>query len=225
MDNFNSAFLFGSSVFTTIKVENGFVVDWRIHLRRLLNGLQSYYFLKSTDNLAMKLSRIRPPKDFTGALRITVYVKNPKSMDQSVTENDLDFSVNLRKIKSFHREPLVLKLSKRLQSIELDELKIGSYGKEIYLRKKAKAEGADDLLFYGEGIVFETTIANIFFRQGDQIYTPKSGIYKGLARKKLISERGVIEKDIMLYDLDRYDEIFIASSLFEKIVIKEILND
>jgi branched-subunit amino acid aminotransferase/4-amino-4-deoxychorismate lyase len=225
MDNLNSAFLFGSSVFTTAKVENGFVVDWRLHLRRLLTGLQSYFFLESTENLAIRLSRIRPPKDFTGALRVTVFIKDSKSMDQPVDEDDLDFAINFRKLKTFKHEPIVLKLTKRVQSPDLDQIKIGSYGKEIFLRKKAKAQGADDILFYGEGLVFETTIANIFFRKGEQLYTPKNGIYKGLSRQKLIDDKGVIEKDIKLSDLQQYDEIFTASSLFDKIIVKDIIDD
>ncbi len=225
MDNFSSAFLYGSSVFSTAKVEGGVIIDWRAHVKRLLVGIKKYYFLDSTENLAKKLSQIHAPKDFTGAIRVTVFVANSKSMDQKILENDLDISVNLRKIASFEREPIVLKLCKRLQSSELDELKIGSYGKEIYLRKKAKALGADDILFYGEGLVFETTIANIFFRKGDQVYTPKSGIYKGLTREKLIDNAGVIEKDIHINEIENYDEIFTASSLFDRVVVKEIIDD
>jgi 4-amino-4-deoxychorismate lyase len=83
-------------------------------------------------------------------------------------------------------------------------------------------EGADDVLFYGEGKVFETTVANIFFRKGDETFTPKSGIYKGITREKLLKKNTVIERDIFVSELDSFDEIYLGSSLYEKVLVKEI---
>ena len=211
----NSAFLYGESIFTTCKVVSGDIYDWSIQLKRLFDSAHKFYSDKSLGYLEERIVETVDVDGFTGALRITIF----KDFN-----SDLDFKISKRKIVNFEKEPVVLKLVKRVQSELLDEFKIGSYGKEFYLKKIIAKDGVDDILFFGEGKVFETSVANIFFRKEKTLFTPQSGIYKGLTRSKLIKRENVVQKDILLEELDSFDEIFLVSSLYEKVIVKDIIR-
>jgi 4-amino-4-deoxychorismate lyase len=209
----DSAFLYGESIFTTCKVVSGDIHDWDQHLDKLLDGARKYFFQENVRDLKKEIIEKLDIEGFTGAIRITIF----KDKNGKVSNN---FSRRL--MNSFAKNPVSLKLVKRVQSEHLDEFKIGSYGKEFYLKRLMAKEGFDDILFYGEGKIFETSVANIFFRKGDKTFTPKSGIYKGITREKLITKFNVIEKDIGLDEIDSFDEVYLGSSLFEKVLVKEI---
>jgi branched-subunit amino acid aminotransferase/4-amino-4-deoxychorismate lyase len=211
----DSAFLYGESIFTTCKVVSGDIYDWDEHLEKLLDGVRNYFFEESTLKIKSEIVQKLDIKAFTGAIRFTVF----KNKDQELAVN-----FSRRSMSKFEKKPVILKLVKRVQSELLDEFKVGSYGKEFYLKRLMAQEGADDILFYGEGKVFETSVANIFFRSGATTFTPKSGIYKGITREKLIEKYNIIEKDILVSELDSFDEIFLGSSLYEKVEVKEIIR-
>ncbi len=208
------AFLRGETIFTTCKVISGEIYDWNLHLERLIDGAKRYFFKENLSSLKNEINSKLDIGEFTGAVRVTIFR----------TENDeLDFCFSRREISKFEKAPVRLKLTPRLQSPLLDDLKIGSYGKELYLQKLATKEGFDDVLFCGEGKIYEASVANIFFRKADEIFTPKEGIYKGLSRQKLIAAKKVIERDILVEEIHDFDEIFLANSLYDKISVVEII--
>lgn len=217
--NLDSAFLHGESIFITCKVVSGDIYDWDRHFIRLLDGVQKYFGydeVKALNKEILESLKQAPLIDLSGALRVTVF----KGADSS-----LKFNIATKPMQSFVKKDVVLKLVKRVQSGLLDEFKIGSYGKEFYLKRLAQKSGADDILFYGEGKIFETSVANIFFRKGTETFTPQSGIYKGITREKLIENHGVVERDIHLSEVDCFDEIYLGSSLYEKVNVKKIIKD
>jgi branched-subunit amino acid aminotransferase/4-amino-4-deoxychorismate lyase len=219
------AFLYGESIFTTIRVENGSRIDLKRHLDKLLNDATGYFFLSSNDSIRTKVNQIIPELKLSGALRITIFAPKREELIGGIfSEEDLIITTSFREIDLYNDKPVKLKLAKRLQDEKLCDYKIGSYGKELYLKRLAILEGFDDVLFYGEGKIFETSTSNIFFRKGNSLFTPKTGIYKGLTRSKIIASGNVIEKDITLEDIKTidYDEIFLCNSIFEKRVVEGI---
>ena len=218
------AFLYGESIFTTLRMESGSIIELERHIDKLINDACGYFFLSSRESIRKKVNQVIPKLEASGALRITISAPKRESLMGQFNEDELIVSTSFRELNLSNNKPVRLKLAKRVQDEKLCDFKIGSYGKELYLKRLAINEGFDDVLFYGEGKVFETSTSNIFFRKGDTLFTPKSGIYKGLTRAKIIDSGNIIEKDISLDDIqnNEFDEIFLCNSIYERIVVEHI---
>lgn len=222
-DHLTPAFLYGESVFTTLKVVNGAVIDRYKHLERLSSNIEKYFQVKSSKDILDRVNHAWPKDLGSGALRISITSEVRDNLLSFGDELDLKISFSFREL-DFSKSvgPYKLLLVKRVQDSALDELKIGSYGKEFYLKRKAIAKGYDDILFYGENKVFETSTSNIFFKKDEILYTAKEGIYKGLTREKLINSQNVVTRDIFIDELENFDEIFLTNSIYSKILVSKI---
>lgn len=222
----NPAFLYGESVFTTCLVKNGEIQLWEEHLEQLLNNAMKYYFLDQSDKPKLKslvTSSIKESKFSDGAIRITVSSKSRNKLFSDVKVMDLDVSLNSR-IISKQDKPLKLKTFFKAQDSLLDDLKIGSYGKEFYLKKLAMKEGFDDVLFCDDKNIYESSTSNIFFLKDRKLITPISGIYKGIIRNKLILENEVEVREVKLSELDSFDGAFLTNSIYGRVDICLIDN-
>jgi branched-subunit amino acid aminotransferase/4-amino-4-deoxychorismate lyase len=212
------AFLYGESVFTTCLIENGVIQLWPEHQAQLLNNAKTYFFL--SNEIVEKLSQ-----DLVLVIT-SIDLSEKKVMRVSVFESAMgEYSIKIN-FRKFVLPPQALKLKTfiRTQDQLLDDLKIGSYGKEFYLKKLAKNLGFDDCLFCDEKYIYETTTANIFFTRGDEIFTPKSRIYKGILRQKIINYNKVQERDIFVDELSDFDGAFISNSILKFFPIQQINN-
>ena len=209
--------LYGESIFVTCRVENGLIINYDRQMARLKEMSLTYYFVDDFPfDLEAEVPRELANKE-NGALRISVYLKKRDSFVSTPHSDGFLITTNFRPVNLQDNKLWRLKLVKRVQDPLLDTLKVGSYGKELFLKRSILLQGYDDVLFYGEGKVFETTTANIFFEKEGKLYTPKSGIYKGLTRETILKDNShAIEKDIDLDFARGADSAFICNSLFEK---------
>lgn len=213
--NNNPAFLYGESVFTTCLVENGEIQLWKEHLEQLLNNAMKYYFLKESERPKLKvmvLESLQQTLYSDGVLRISITPTQRNSFLSDVGVSDLVATTSTRTIVK-NDKPLKLKTFKRSQDSCLDDLKIGSYGKELYLKKLAITEGFDEVLFCDDEKVYEASTSNIFFVKGDQLITPVTGIYNGIIRGKIISENNVEVRDVQISELVSFDGAFLTNSV------------
>ncbi len=211
----NPAFLYGESVFTTCLVENGEIQLWKEHLDQLLNNAMKYYFLRPSDRSALRelvLNSLQSSEYGDGDLRISITSKNRDQLFAETDSSNLVATVNSRAVVK-NESPLKLKVYKRTQDSELDELKVGSYGKEIYLKKLAMSNGFDEVLFCDDEKVYEASTSNIFFVKDNQLITPATGIYKGIIREIIIEENNVEVRDIKVSELDSFDGAFLTNSI------------
>lgn len=219
-----SAFLYGESVFTTCLVINNKIRDLEQHLEQLVSNACDYYFLESEDKCRLQ-KLVEQQLDKTtlkdGALRITISSQNNIGIAKSVRFDDLIVTTSLRSVSAIEK-PLKLVTHKRVQSALLDKFKIGSYGKEFYLKRYFKQQGFDDVLFVGEGIVFEATTSNIFFIKNKKLFTPIDGIYEGITRKKIIGANKVEQRQIQVEEIKSFESAFLTNSIHGLIPIESI---
>jgi 4-amino-4-deoxychorismate lyase len=112
----------------------------------------------------------------------------------------------------------------------LPGVKSTSYAVNMAADAEAKRRGADDAIFVdGEGVVLEGTVTNVWWRQGDVLYSPslELGILAGVTRAvvlELAATRGysVEEGTYHLSDLLEADEAFTSSSVRELLPIVEL---
>jgi branched-subunit amino acid aminotransferase/4-amino-4-deoxychorismate lyase len=220
----NPAFLYGESIFTTCKVESGSIIELKEHINKLLSDARSYYFLTSTSLIRTKINDSIPKLKCSGAFRISISAPKREGLICDFHEADMIVSVSFRELDLSLTKPARLKMAKRVQDDKLCDFKIGSYGKELYLKRLAMIDGFDDVLFFGEGKIFETSTSNIFCKKGNTLFTPRSGIYKGLTRSKIINTQNTVERDISIDEIlnNEFDEIFLCNSIYERVIVEGI---
>lgn len=111
----------------------------------------------------------------------------------------------------------------RLVSVELDApallagVKSTSYAGAFAARRFAESAGADDALFVAGGIVRELPTANVWWRKGEQLFTPAvgAGVLPGVTRSVMLELSSAAEGEFPLDDLLGADEAFTTSSIRE----------
>jgi branched-subunit amino acid aminotransferase/4-amino-4-deoxychorismate lyase len=95
--------------------------------------------------------------------------------------------------------------------------KTTSYDVSFAARRDAEEAGADDALLVGAGLVLEAATANVWWRRGDELYTPavRPGVLPGVTRAFIRSLEPVHEGEFPLDELIAADEAFLTSSIRE----------
>jgi branched-subunit amino acid aminotransferase/4-amino-4-deoxychorismate lyase len=92
------------------------------------------------------------------------------------------------------------------------EIKTLNYFNLLKLHRKMREFDAADVLYHSAWIT-EASRANVFFVEGDSIFTPASNILKGITRKQVLGMTGDIRiEDIGIEHLYDFDEMFITST-------------
>ena len=71
----------------------------------------------------------------------------------------------------------------------------------------------DDIIIVKHDRITDTSAANIAFFDGDRWYTPLIPLQKGTEREKLLRSKRILEKDIKLADLDKFQSATIFSTM------------
>jgi len=84
----------------------------------------------------------------------------------------------------------------------------------------ALRDSFDDVIIVQNGLITDTTIANIAVYDGSRWLTPKKPLLKGTMRQKLLDEKFIVEANIAVKDLQKYKKIAVMNALrgFEELV-------
>ena len=112
---------------------------------------------------------------------------------------------------------------------ELADVKTINYLMGIWLQPFVKERGADDVLYFKDGLLRECPRSNFFIvTDQDVVVTPALHILKGITRKKVLEIAKLHfkteERDITIKDLQQAKEAFITSSTKRVLPVVQI-ND
>jgi len=95
--------------------------------------------------------------------------------------------------------------------------KTTSYGQAFAARREAEHAGADEALLVADGLVLEAATANVWWRHGEEIFTPatRAGVLPGVTRELVLEIQDVTAGAFELGDLAGADEAFTTSSIRE----------
>lgn len=228
---FDRGFLYGDSVYETLRTAGQGVFELEPHLHRLRRSAAGIAFelpfsdADIADAIAQCLAAAHNPKS-----RIRVIVTRgtgPIALDTRVAESpvlvvlvtpleEVDPAARMRGISAivvdrqdFFRQGLI-------------GLKTGNYLGNILALHQAHEEGADDaILCNAEGQVAEGSTSNLFLVIDGRVHTPslESGLLAGITRDLVIrlldTTLGlqVVERAVLADDLARADELFLTSSI------------
>lgn len=199
-ESINRAFMYGESVFTTMRMREGEVQDWDLHFERLKKGVD-FVFGPFTDHEGWALDFKNRLEDRclneTGdkILRLTAYLESSRGLKRSgfcsIGELRLDLSVStLDLLSSQPKNPRLRTCAAPVKPLWWPSyLKTGNYLETILAQKMFLKVGEDDLLFLSpKDSVLESSVANIFVVEGRRLLTPPAGpqVLEGVMRKKVL---------------------------------------
>jgi len=196
----NRAFMYGESVFTTMRMIDGEIQDWNDHFQRLKLSAEFVFGpFSEEENWAILLKdRLENRcQSETGQkiLRIALFREQERGLRSlsSASVQNLRVAVTSMPYEShqFGSQPLKLRTcaGHTRPSWWPSYLKAGSYLESILAQKLYLQEGDDDLLFLNaQDEILETTVSNIFVVKQNRLYTPPLGpnVLDGVIRKKIL---------------------------------------
>jgi len=173
----------------TIKIEAGEICNLSYHQKRCNYSRHSLFHL---DNILNLESAIDAPKIGIWRCRI-LYAK---------------------KIKSVEYIPYTPKKIEKLKIVPSSITYDFKYANRSKLNTLLKQyPHADEVIIEKEGLLTDTTIANIAFYDGEYWYTPKNPLLHGTVREKLLDEGVLHLRNIKKEDLARYSQVALMNAM------------
>lgn len=232
---FDSAYLYGDSIFETLRSYNGYVFKCDEHIRRLFQSAKSVsleieispVFLKSAIYSTLKKNRLKD-----AYIRLT--------MSRGVIESDISLYkkptivIITREFKRYSEEfykkgvSIITTNTRKTTSSLLPYIKSGNFLWGVIA--KASSQNYFEVVFLNNsGYLTEGAVSNIFVVKGDNILTPplSCGILDGITRKtvfEIAKSVGIpsYEKLLTLDDLYCADEVFLTNTLIEIMPVVEV---
>ena len=236
----NRGFLYGDSVFETIKVVNNNLLFWEEHYLRLMSSMRilrikipNLYTPEFLEN-EIKKTNSNFNKSFSGRVRLTIFrdgkglylpeSNEPVFLINSKETKETSFNINSGDYKvDIYKEYFIQ--SNLLSNIKSNNRLINVLG-SIY----AKENELDNcIILNDQKNVAEFLNGNIFIVKDKNVTTPpvSSGCLDGVMRKKIIESLkqsqilSFEEKNISPFELISSDEIWISNSISGIIPVTE----
>ncbi|MGM5630412.1 aminotransferase class IV [Apibacter raozihei] len=117
-------------------------------------------------------------------------------------------------IESYEFIPYIKKEIKTLQLVISNTIEYNyKYENRSCIELLKKDIDADDILILKNGLITDTSIANIVFRKNDDWFTPRIPLLKGTQRAKLIDEGKIKPIDIAVKDIHAFDAFVTINAL------------
>jgi 4-amino-4-deoxychorismate lyase len=187
-------------VFTTMWIFNkpAKILFFKKHIKNLIKSLKIY-----------KLDKPNIEKNILKLIKLNIDKKKSYNHLLRVAVNSKMISISLRKkITPKLRFNLKLINYKRIDP-EFKNLKY-----KFIIKHLSKLDNScSDIGLCSNKKILESGTSNIFFIKNNNIYSPKSGIYKGISYNFFKKKLGkIINKDIKVSSLNDYDEILLIGS-------------
>ena len=233
--------MYGDGCFETLRSYSGRFLRLEMHLRRLAQGMR---------HLGMKVPELLKPRPFKlqlhelldkngllnedAVVRIQVWRKGERGY-HTERESEAHFTVQAGGYSPARSaDPVSLSIVdiRRIPDQSLPSCyKLSNGINYILASREAASKGADDALMLTiEGFVSETTIANIFWMQNGEVFTPSEecDLLPGITRAQVLeilsqsSEIKVLEGKFRPEDLMSAEAVWVCNSVRELVPVKRI---
>lgn len=180
-------------LFESIALKDGVILHPSWHQKRFQKSYQTLYGQKPNFSL---FDNVNLPEDYNKGLyklRISYYKLGTKVEFQSYKPKPIK---RLKIVDGSHMD-YSIKFQDR------DELN------KLY----NKREACDDILIIREGLITDSSYANIIFYDDNSWYTPHVPLLHGTARARLLEEGKIIETKIGINDLGKYTSFKLINAL------------
>ncbi len=230
MESSNRAFMYGESVFTTMRLLGGKLQDLEAHFDRLKLGVEFLYgpFVDADDWAMLLRDRLdKKFQDLDGdkVIRCAIYIEHARGLFRKslLSSSDLKINISLSPLTPLENKMIKLRTCPANQRPYWwpSYLKAGNYLETILAQKLFMKPQDDDVLFLSENdTVLESSVANIFVVRHDNLFTAPTGpnVLAGVMRKKVLDVaddffQKVEETETTLEQLMRADAVFGSNSV------------
>ena len=231
-DLLNRGFLYGDSVFESIRIVNNKIIFWEDHYMRLMSSMriirieipQSYtpdFFKLQITNTISKVN-----SSFTGRVRLTIFREGGGYYTPELSSPSFIVNCSVIDSKEFYLKDSEFKVDLfkdyYIQNDLLSNLKTNNKLINVLAGIYANENNLDNcILLNNKKNVTEFLNGNLFIVRGNKIITPNldSGCLKGVMRKKIIEyvkllpEFSIEETVISPFDLLSANEIWLTNSI------------
>ncbi len=184
--------------FETLKVIHGEVQNLEFHNKRLNSTIKKIHGIHANIDLKKHIKQ----KDFNLQRCKVIYSKDIESVEF--------FPLKKRVFKSF--KFIESDISYPFKSTNRDELN------SLF----EKRDECDDIIIVKDGLLTDTTIANIVIFDGLTWLTPKKPLLFGTQRAKLLRDKKIVEKDIKVKDMKNIVDFAIINALIGFYKIQDV---
>ncbi len=178
-----------SLFFETLKVKNSAIENLIFHNRRLNNTIKENFGI----NANIDLSRHIKQED-NGLQRCKViYGKSIKEIQF--------FPLTPRKFQSF--KVLETNITYNFKNVDREDI----------TSLLAQKGSCDDIIMIKDGLVTDTSIANIAIYDGLKWFTPKNPLLKGTFRESMLEKQLLLEKDVKIKDIKNATRFALMNAL------------
>lgn len=89
------------------------------------------------------------------------------------------------------------------------------YADRSELNRLLEKSGCDDMILIKDGLVTDSSFANLVFQSPNGLYTPTSYLLRGTKRAYLLDKSLIREQEIRKADLTRYERVFFINALID----------
>ena len=242
-DLLNRGFLYGDSVFESIRIVNNKIIFWEDHYMRLMSSMriirieipQSYtpdFFKVQITNTFSKVN-----SSFTGRVRLTIFRDGGGFYAPELSSPSFIVNCSVIDSEEFYLKDSEFKVDLfkdyYIQNDLLSNLKTNNKLINVLAGIYANENNLDNcILLNNKKNVTEFLNGNLFIVRGNKIITPNldSGCLKGIMRKKiieyikLIPEFSIEETVISPFDLLSANEIWLTNSISGIITVTNYRN-
>lgn len=226
-ENVNRAFMYGESVFTTMRMINGQICDWDEHFERLKKGTEFIYgsFSEGDEWSLLFKNRLEERCHMeTGdrVLRLAIYQEQGRGLIRAgfLSVNSLKISLMSSHYDPSRSEGKMLSLRTCASPVKPlwwpSFLKAGNYLETILSQKRYMKSEDDDILFLSpDDTVLESSVANIFVVRHNRLFTAPLGpnVLDGVMRKKVIEVSREFFDDC-IESASTIDQLYKADAVF-----------
>jgi len=180
-------------LFETIKIDNSKVCNIDYHNERLNRSRKALF--NSDDYFDLEQLIIVPEEMKSGIVRCRVL-----------------YDQEIRKIDFFNYTPRVIRSLKLIESNDIDYS--FKFDNRTKINELLKQKGdADDILIIKNSFVTDTSYTNIVFFDGERWITPSTPLLKGTQRARLLKEGIIVEDEIKVADLERFEKAVLINAM------------
>lgn len=127
-------------------------------------------------------------------------------------------------VKKIEYLPYTIKIPTSFKLIHSDISYALKYeDREVLNKLSAQKEEADDIIIVKDGLVTDTSIANLCFYDGEQWLTPRSPLLYGTTRQRLLEENKIQTADILYTDIQKFSKIALMNAMIDFQIIENAI--
>lgn len=152
--------------------------------------------------------------DVDDLIDLSTVITVPQNMYSGLVKCRVIYAVQIQEVSYQHYESRVISSLKIVHCNDIE------YSDKATPRLAldnlyALRESHDEIIIIKNGLVTDAYYYNLAFRKGDQWFTPKTPLLKGIMRQSLLKQGILLEKDILEKDILDYDQIALFNALNE----------